>query len=113
RDVNRTLAGIALAAFLATSFAALAEPQKTLSRGERKDRIKNLSDKYRQFLAEVEPIMQPEELDTFLRLESDPQRDLYIDDFWQRRESKQPGFRTRYYDRLKAAREKYRSASTD
>jgi VWFA-related protein len=113
RDVNRTLAGIALAVFLAASFAALAEPQKALSRSERKERVKNLSDKYRQFLAEVEPIMQPEELDTFLRLESDPQRDLYVDDFWQRRESKQPGFRTRYYDRLQTAREKYRSASTD
>ncbi len=100
RDVNRTLAGIALAVFLATSFAAFAEPQKALSRSERKDRIKNLSDKYRQFLAEVEPIMQPEELDTFLRLESDPQRELYVDDFWQRREKTHPGFRTMYYGRI-------------
>src|SRR2546423_2054435 len=49
RAVNRTLAGIALAAFLATSFAALAEPQKGLSRSERKERVKNLSDKYPQF----------------------------------------------------------------
>jgi VWFA-related protein len=104
---------MALAAFLATSFAALAEPQKALSRSERKERVKNLSDKYRQFLAEVEPIMQPEELDTFLRLESDPQRELYVDDFWQRRESSQPGYRAMYYERLQIAREQYRSASTD
>jgi len=31
---------------------------RKLSRRERKDRIKNLSEKYRQFLADVEPIMQ-------------------------------------------------------
>src|SRR5204862_1397948 len=102
--VHRTPAGIALAVFLAASFAALAEPQKTLSRSERKERVKNLSDKYRQFLAEVEPIMQPEELDAFLRLESDPQRELYVDDFWQRRESSQPGYRVMYYERLQIAR---------
>ncbi len=38
---------------------------RKLSRRERKERIKNLSDKYRQFLTDVEPIMQPSELDTF------------------------------------------------
>ena len=111
--MNRALAGIVLGVFLVTSFAAVAAPPKALSRSERKERIKNLSDKYRQFLADVEPIMQPEELDTFLRLESDPQRDLYVDDFWQRRESTQPGYRAMYYERLQIAREKYRSTSTD
>jgi len=111
--MHRTVAGIALAAFLATSFAAYAQPQKALSRGERKERIKNLPDRYRQFLIEVDPIMQPEELDTFLRLESDPQRDLFVDDFWQRRESAHPGYRAMYYERIEIAREKYRGVSSD
>ena len=62
-----------------------------LSSTERKERVKNLSDKYRQFLAEVEPIMQPEELETFLLLESDAQRDLYIEDFWHRRDLAREG----------------------
>ena len=88
-----------------------------LSRSERKEHIKNLSDKYRQFLADVDPIIQPEELDTFLQLESDAQRDLYIDDFWQRR-AKAKGVsvnevRSQYYDRLQTAKEKYRSIASD
>src|SRR5829696_4255496 len=57
---------------------------RKLSRRERKDRIKNLGEKYRQFLADVEPIMQPSELDTFLMLETDPQREIYITEFWRR-----------------------------
>src|SRR6185369_6301305 len=54
---------------------------RKLSRRERKDRTAALSEKYRQFLADVEPIMQPSELDTFLMLETDPQRDIYITEF--------------------------------
>src|SRR6266513_624407 len=59
---------------------------RKLSRRERKERIKNLSEKYRQFLTDVEPIIQAAEVDTFLILDTDPQRDLYIDDFWRRRD---------------------------
>src|SRR5260370_28179544 len=90
---------------------------KKLNRGERKERIKNLSDKYRQFLAEVEPIMQPEELDTFLQLESDAQRDLYIEDFWHRRAVAKgvslEEVREQYYSRLQTAKEKYHSLASD
>ena len=46
--------------------------------------IAKLAGVYRQFLIDVEPIMQPSEIDTFLILESDAQRDLYIADFWRR-----------------------------
>lgn len=90
---------------------------KKLSRSERKERIKNLSDKYRQFLNEVEPIMQPDELDTFLQLESDAQRDIYIDDFWKRRASAKgvsvTEVREQYYARRETAKEKYRSIASD
>src|SRR4051794_23748326 len=37
-----------------------------LPRRERKDRIKTLGEKYRQFLTDVDPILNPAELDTFL-----------------------------------------------
>jgi len=109
----RIVAAFALAAFLGASFAAIADGPKPLSRSERKERVRSLSERYRQFLAEVEPIMQPEELDTFLRLESDAQRELYVDDFWARREKTQPGYRAMFYERLQIAREKYRSAASD
>src|SRR6266702_4108182 len=59
---------------------------RKLSRRERKDRIKNLSEKFRQFLADVDPIMNPTELDTFLILETDPQREIYVTEFWRRRD---------------------------
>jgi len=114
--VRRPLAGVALLFLLALPLVAqTAKP--ALSRGERKERVRRLSEHYQQFLRDVEPIMQPEELDNFLRLESDPQREEFIDDFWHRRDTEQGikggGFKTIYYDRLQTAREKYRSASSD
>jgi len=109
--MTRRILSILFLSLLAFSMSA------QLSRADRKERIKNLSDKYRQFLQDVEPVMQPEELDTFLQLESDPQRDLYIEDFWQRR-AKARGIgvdvlRQGYYDRLQIAKEKYRSIASD
>ena len=90
---------------------------RKLSRRERKDRIKNLSDKYREFLKDVEPIMQDSELDTFLLLETDPQRDIYTADFWLRRDKLQGTtnhtFRDQYYERLETVKEKFRNISSD
>src|SRR5438105_14471673 len=77
---------------------------RKLARRERKDRIKALDEKYRQFLADVEPIMQESELDTFLILETDAQRDIYITEFWRRRDVVQGttnhAFKDEYYARL-------------
>ena len=90
---------------------------RKLSRRERKDRIKNLGEKYQQFLADVEPIMQPSELDTFLMLDTDPQRDIYITEFWRRRDQLQGTtnhrFRDDYYDRLETVKEHFKNASSD
>ena len=41
---------------------------------------------YRDFLRDVEPIILPTEVNTFLVLESDAQRDAWILDFWKRRD---------------------------
>jgi Ca-activated chloride channel family protein len=88
-----------------------------LSRRERKDRVAKLAEQYRQFLIDVDPIIQQTEVDTFLILESDAQRDLYIDDFWRRHdltEGMPSGmFKKVFYDRIDTARERYKSLSTD
>jgi Ca-activated chloride channel family protein len=88
-----------------------------LSRSERKARIAKLADEYRKFLTDVEPIMQQTELDTFLILESDAQRDLYIEDFWHRHDLTEGApagtFRQTYYARLDTAKERYRSLGSD
>jgi Ca-activated chloride channel family protein len=74
-----------------------------LSKRERKERIAKLGQKHRDFLRDVEPIMIDTELNTFLILESDAQRDAYIEDFWKRRD---PDPRTAYND----FRENYEAA---
>ena len=88
-----------------------------LTRRERKERTAKLGQKYQQFLLDVEPIMQDVERDAFLILESDAQRDLYIEDFWRRHEAAegtpQGSFRDLYYDRLETAKARYRSAASD
>jgi Ca-activated chloride channel homolog len=90
---------------------------RKLSRRERKERIKNLPDNYREFLRDVEPIMLPHELDTFLILETDPQRDVYINEFWRRRDVAQGttnhAFKDEYYARLESAKERFKYMSTD
>ena len=90
---------------------------RKLSRRERKDRIAKLADKYRQFLEEVEPIMQQSELDAFLTLETDPQREIFITEFWRRRDVAQGttnrAFRDQYMARLDFARETFKQLSSD
>ena len=90
---------------------------RKLSRRERKDRMKALSDTYRQFLSDVEPIMLPSELDTFLMLETDAQREIYITEFWRRRDQAQGTTNHRYKDdyylRLDEAKEKFKYMSSD
>ena len=90
---------------------------RKLSRRERTDRIARLSDRYRQFLEEVEPILQPNELDAFLTLETDPQREIFINEFWRRRDVAQGtsnrAFRDQYMSRLEFARETFKQLSSD
>lgn len=90
---------------------------RKLSRHERKERIKNLPEKYREFLSQVEPIMLPQELDIFLILETDPQRDIYIEEFWRRRDVAQGTtnhtFRDEYTARLETAKERFKNLSSD
>jgi len=90
---------------------------RKLSRRERKDRISKLPEKYRQFLEDVEPIMQPSELDTFLILETDAQREIYTSDFWKRRDVAQGtsnhAFKDLYYERLENVKDQFKQVSSD
>ncbi|MFZ2492190.1 MAG: VWA domain-containing protein [Thermoanaerobaculia bacterium] len=88
-----------------------------LSRRERKNRIAKLSEKFQEFLIDVEPIMLPTELDTFLTLETDPQRDVFVEDFWRRRDLAQGtsnrAFRDLYYARLEEVKVTLAPVSSD
>jgi Ca-activated chloride channel family protein len=90
---------------------------RKLSRRERKDKIKSLPEAYRQFLQEVEPIMLPTELDTFLILETDPQRDIFITEFWRRRDvasgTTNHAFKDEYYSRMDEAKTRFKQLSSD
>ena len=102
---------------LLTAAPLLADEIKPLSRSERKERTAKLSESYRQFLADVEPIASTAERDTFLRLETDPQRDVFIEDFWRRRDIARGttghAMRDDYYERLEYVREKFDGVMSD
>lgn len=96
----------------------IADPgSRKLSRRERKERRRALDERYQKFLLDVEPIMMPRELDAFLLLESDAQRDRYIEHFWIRRDpdprSSVNEYRDQYAELLDEAKLKYKNVSSD
>ncbi|MFP5248038.1 MAG: GWxTD domain-containing protein, partial [Thermoanaerobaculia bacterium] len=89
---------------------------RKLSKRERKQRTEKLEARHQDFLADVEPIILPAELDLFLMLESDAQRDSFVDEFWRRRDhaNKAGGqLKALYYRRLEVAKEQFKRISTD
>jgi len=90
---------------------------KPLTSKERKKATDALPEKYRQFLADVEPILTDVERDTMLRLSSDYQRDAFIEGFWKRRSVGADGMRIAFRDiyelRLKQVHELFRGTFTD
>ena len=90
---------------------------RKLSRRERKEKINVLNVRFQDFIADVEPIMPPTEIDTFLTLDTDAQSDAFIADFWHRRDLMQGpgsrGFRETYYARLEIAKAQFRKISSD
>ncbi|MGN6183398.1 MAG: VWA domain-containing protein [Thermoanaerobaculia bacterium] len=97
--------------------AIAGDAPKPLSRSERKELTAKLTEKHRQFLMDVEPIIQPSERDTFLRLDTDPQRDAFIEDFWRRRDiaagTTNHAARNEYMARLEFVKENFGQASSD
>ncbi|MGZ8866787.1 MAG: VWA domain-containing protein [Thermoanaerobaculia bacterium] len=90
---------------------------RKLSRRERKDRIARLPEQHRQFLEDVEPILQDTERDTFLLLETDAQREVYIAEFWRRRDKMSgitnSAFKDAYYARLEEAKTRFKQVASD
>jgi Ca-activated chloride channel family protein len=108
---------LAFALLLSFCAAPAILPAPELTKREQKERIAKLAEEYQQFLLDVAPILSPVEQNTFLTLETDPQRDLFIEDFWTRRDKAQGttnhAFRKLYYERLDVAKEKYHGPATD
>ncbi len=90
---------------------------RPLTGKERKKLESELSDRYRKFLEDVEPIITDLERDTMLRLTTDYQRDRFIDDFWKRRSIGPDGLRIAFRDlyelRVQQARELFRHLQSD
>src|SRR5687768_5090531 len=126
----------ALAAVLMFSFAAtilaqapapppkpdekkIAPPDRLrkLSKRERTARIAKLEIRHQDYLADVEPIILGTEIDTFLALETDAQRDAFVNDFWNRRDlyagTSNRAFKDMYYARLEVAKEQFKRVTSD
>ncbi|MEA2488297.1 MAG: hypothetical protein QOH21_89, partial [Acidobacteriota bacterium] len=101
----------------ATAAPAPKAERKKLTRAERKERTAKLPDQHREWLANVEPIVLPDEVETFLRLDTDAQRDMFIEDFWRRRDIAQGttnhAFKRDYEERLEFVRSEFGQVSSD
>ncbi len=76
---------LALVATAGASAAPQRPTQANLEEFEKHD-LKDLPQKYQDFVDEVKVIMTPEEEDLFLRMESDFQRDEFMERFWRARD---------------------------
>jgi Ca-activated chloride channel homolog len=89
---------------------------RKLSRRERKQRLEKLPVRHQDFANDVEPIMLPAELDMFLSLEREADRDAFADEFWRRRDhmNRTSGmFKDAYFRRLASAKELFKNVSSD
>ncbi len=107
---------IAFFAIFLFASAAFAE-DKPLTKRERKDRVAALAEQHRQFLIDVDPVIAQTERDTFLRLDTEAQREAFIDDFWRRRDiaagTTNNAARREYYYNLEFVKETFGQASSD
>lgn len=92
------------------------EAIRKLSKRERNARLAKLDERHRSFVSDVEPILLPAELDLFLSLEKDTDRDAFVDEFWRRRDhmNRTSGvFKDAYYRRLERAKELFKEVRSD
>jgi Ca-activated chloride channel family protein len=118
------LKALAVALSLALAVPILGqEPQapkpdaiRKLSRRERKQRVEKLPVRHQEFAKDVEPIMLPAELDMFLSLEREADRDTFVDEFWRRRDHMNHTsgvFKDAYYRRLSLVKEQFKNVASD
>ena len=93
------------------------ERLRKLSKRERATRVAKLDVRHQDFVSDTEPIMLGPELDTFLSLDTEAQRDSFIDDFWRRRDAMQGttnrAFKETYYQRLEVAKAQFKNVKND
>ncbi len=79
--------------------------------------VKDLPERYQQWMELVEPLMSKPERKDFLRLEKDYQRDAFIERFWEVRdpvpETRENEFKGRYLARRAEALELYGDVNDD
>ena len=128
----KALAAVLTFAFGAAILAQTAAPQpstkkpeqkeekqerlRKLSNRERRAKTEKLEARHQDFLGDVTPILLPAEIDAFLTMETDAQRDSFIDDFWRRRDAMQGTtnrFRDAYFARLEIAKSQFKQLETD
>jgi VWFA-related protein len=80
-----TLLPLLLLILMTPLAAGAAEKPTRAERRAEKEAIKNLPQKYRDWLETVELLISDQELATFLALEKDYQRDAFIKQFWEAR----------------------------
>lgn len=90
---------------------------RKLSKRERAARVAKLEGRHQDFVADTEPIMLGPELDTFLSLENEAQRDAFVEEFWRRRDAMtgktNRAFKDTYYARLEVAKSQFKTLMND
>ncbi len=81
------------------AFPSFAKDKETAK--QQAERVAQLPEKYRDWLAEVDVLISPDELAAFLDLKEDYQRDAYIERFWRARDPYPDTGRNEYRDRFR------------
>ncbi|HKI05394.1 MAG TPA: VWA domain-containing protein [Thermoanaerobaculia bacterium] len=98
-----TILSVLLASLLlSTAAPAAAAAKPKIDRKANKAAIEKLPETYRQWLTVVDLLITDEELQTFLALEKDYQRDAFIKSFWAARDTYRSTARNEFQDRWEA-----------
>ncbi|HEV2855413.1 MAG TPA: VWA domain-containing protein [Thermoanaerobaculia bacterium] len=95
------LAALSLSA-LPADRASAAPAKPKVDRKARKEAIQKLPEKYQQWLKTVDLLITDEELETFLALEQDYQRDAFMKRFWAARDTYKSTARNEFQERWEA-----------
>lgn len=82
-----------------------------------KEKIAKLDPKFQQWLREIQFLITPEELEAFLELEKDYQRNAFVDRFWRSRDiypdTARNEFRERWYELMDEVQRRFGSTDTE
>ncbi len=96
---------------------ALALPWAAEAKRPKDEELEALPERYRHWLASVELIISEQEVESFLAIEEDYQRDAFIERFWRTRDpypdTARNEFRERYEQRVEEALLRFGSTTTE